>query len=65
MIHLAHGATLWTKGRRRTLQMMGNYGRKRVENELAWHHEVPKLLAVHEALWSGEVISSPVRRVET
>jgi len=45
--------------------MMGNYGRKRVENELAWHHEVPKLLAVHEALWSGEVISSLVRRVET
>ena len=30
---------------------MGHYGRARVENELAWHHEAPYLLAAYEALW--------------
>ena len=37
---------------------MGNYGRQRVENELAWSHEAPKLLAAYEALWRGEATSS-------
>jgi glycosyltransferase involved in cell wall biosynthesis len=29
---------------------MGEFGRARVENELAWRHEVPKLLAAYEAV---------------
>ena len=37
---------------------MGSYGRERVENELAWSHEAPKLLAAYEALWRGEATSS-------
>jgi glycosyltransferase involved in cell wall biosynthesis len=32
-------------------QRMGESGRKRVLNELAWDHEVPKLLAAYSALW--------------
>jgi glycosyltransferase involved in cell wall biosynthesis len=44
---------------------MGEFGRRRVENELAWNHEAPKLVAAYEALWRGEVISSAERRVET
>jgi glycosyltransferase involved in cell wall biosynthesis len=30
---------------------MGAFGRRRVENELEWRYEVPKLLAAYEALW--------------
>jgi glycosyltransferase involved in cell wall biosynthesis len=30
---------------------MGAYGRRRVENELEWRYEVPKLLAAYESLW--------------
>ena len=30
---------------------MGAYGRRRVENELEWRFEVPKLLAAYESLW--------------
>jgi len=44
---------------------MGKYGRRRVENELAWNHEAPKLLAAYEALWSGAAISPVERSVET
>lgn len=29
---------------------MGQFGHRRVENELAWHHEVPNLLAAYQAL---------------
>ena len=43
---------------------MGSYGRQRVENELAWRHEAPKLLAAYEALWRDEAISSTGRSVE-
>jgi glycosyltransferase involved in cell wall biosynthesis len=32
---------------------MGAFGRARVENELEWRHEVPKLLAAYQALWSA------------
>jgi glycosyltransferase involved in cell wall biosynthesis len=32
---------------------MGAYGRKRVENELEWRYEVPKLLAAYDSLWRG------------
>jgi len=31
---------------------MGEYGRRRVVDELEWRHEVPKLLAAYEALWA-------------
>lgn len=32
---------------------MGAFGRRRVENELEWRYEVPKLLAAYETLWAG------------
>jgi glycosyltransferase involved in cell wall biosynthesis len=31
---------------------MGEFGRKRVLEDLEWRHEVPKLLAAYEALWA-------------
>lgn len=31
---------------------MGEYGRRRVENDLQWDHEAPKLLAAYETLFS-------------
>jgi len=31
---------------------MGSFGRQRVENELEWKHEEPKLLAAYEALFA-------------
>jgi glycosyltransferase involved in cell wall biosynthesis len=30
---------------------MGAYGRRRVEDQLEWRHEAPKLLAAYRALW--------------
>jgi glycosyltransferase involved in cell wall biosynthesis len=30
---------------------MGAFGRARVENELEWRYETPKLLAAYESLW--------------
>jgi glycosyltransferase involved in cell wall biosynthesis len=44
---------------------MGNYGRRRVENELEWRHEVPKLLAAYAALRTAPGVSPAVRRFET
>jgi hypothetical protein len=44
---------------------MGKYGRSRVENELAWTHEAPKLLAAYEALWGSNAISCSEPEVET
>jgi glycosyltransferase involved in cell wall biosynthesis len=44
---------------------MGKYGRRRVETELAWNHEAPKLIAAYEALWSGAALSPAERSVET
>jgi hypothetical protein len=32
---------------------MGRFGRHRVENELAWPHEAPKLLSAYERLFQG------------
>ena len=32
---------------------MGEYGRRRVVEELEWRHEVPNLLAAYEALWAA------------
>ena len=36
---------------------MGEFGRRRVESELEWCHEVPKLLAAYEALWHRARVS--------
>lgn len=44
-------------------QRMGAAGRLRVLNELAWHHEVPKLLAAYRTLWQGQEGNSPASRV--
>jgi glycosyltransferase involved in cell wall biosynthesis len=30
---------------------MGRFGRDRIDNELAWHHEAPKLLAAYDQLF--------------
>jgi glycosyltransferase involved in cell wall biosynthesis len=32
-------------------QEMGRYGRNRIQDELAWKYEEPKLLAAYDALW--------------
>ncbi|HEY1287962.1 MAG TPA: glycosyltransferase family 4 protein [Burkholderiales bacterium] len=32
---------------------MGAFGRRRVEHELEWRHEAPKLVAAYETLWSA------------
>ncbi len=32
-------------------EQMGRFGRQRVEEELSWPYEVPKLLAAYRALW--------------
>jgi len=44
---------------------MGKYGRRRVENELEWRHEAPKLLAAYAMLWKPVRVPSTVRRLET
>jgi len=44
---------------------MGAYGRKRVEDELEWRHEAPKLLAAYTALWSTTPLPSAARPFET
>src|SRR5687768_9083776 len=38
---------------------MGAFGRRRVENELEWRYEVPKLLAAYEALWPAAARAYP------
>jgi glycosyltransferase involved in cell wall biosynthesis len=35
---------------------MGEFGRRRVENELEWRYEVPKLLAAYGALWARPAV---------
>jgi len=43
---------------------MGEFGRRRVVDELEWRHEVPKLLAAYDALWvRGQGANSPKRQV--
>jgi glycosyltransferase involved in cell wall biosynthesis len=34
-------------------ERMGEIGRRRVEGELAWHHQVPRLLAAYERAFAG------------
>jgi hypothetical protein len=31
----------------------------RVENELEWRHEAPKLLSAYDSLWSGSTSERP------
>jgi len=44
---------------------MGEFGRRRVENELEWRYEAPKLLAAYEALWTAAAVSRAARGAET
>lgn len=37
---------------------MGELGRRRVEQELEWRHEAPKLLAAYDCLWTGTATGS-------
>lgn len=39
-------------------QRMGEFGRARVENELEWRYEAPKLLAAYAALWAAPMSSA-------
>jgi glycosyltransferase involved in cell wall biosynthesis len=38
---------------------MGAYGRRRVETELEWRHEAPKLLAAYDTLWGERYAERP------
>ena len=40
---------------------MGEYGRSRVEKELEWRYEVPKLLAAYRSLWPHAAETVPSR----
>jgi len=42
---------------------MGEFGRRRVENELEWRHEIPKLLAAYEALWAAPAAGPAARGI--
>jgi len=44
---------------------MGEFGRRRVEDELEWRHEAPKLLAAYEALWRSVEVSRAAQGAET
>ena len=44
---------------------MGLYGRRRVENELEWRYEVPKLLAAYESLRTRPTAVLPRRDTAT
>ena len=41
--------------------VMGAYARHRVDHELEWRHEAPKLLAAYRALWRGCDICTAAR----
>ena len=38
---------------------MGAFGRRRIEEQLEWRHEAPRLLAAYAVLWSGAVRRFP------
>lgn len=44
--------------------MMGAYGRHRIEHELEWRHEAPKLLAAYDTLF-GEPMTNALGRIGT
>jgi len=37
---------------------MGEFGRNRVQNELEWRYEAPKLLAAYDALWAAPMTAT-------
>ena len=39
-------------------ERMGRFGRSRVENELEWKFEVPKLLAAYDTAFNGPAVRS-------
>jgi glycosyltransferase involved in cell wall biosynthesis len=39
---------------------MGQYGRNRIENELEWKHEAPRLLQAYESLFNTRISTSPL-----
>jgi len=41
---------------------IGAFGRRRVENELEWRYEAPKLIAAYAALWQRDAPVTPGRR---
>jgi len=38
---------------------MGAFGRRRVQQELEWRYEAPKLLAAYAALWNPAARQQP------
>jgi len=42
---------------------MGAYGRRRVETQLEWSHQAPRLLAAYKALWHGSAREAPAGAV--
>jgi glycosyltransferase involved in cell wall biosynthesis len=42
---------------------MGEFGRRRIENELEWRHEFPKLIAAYEALWRAPDAATAARSI--
>jgi glycosyltransferase involved in cell wall biosynthesis len=36
---------------------MGEFGRRRIERDLEWRHEAPKLLAAYAALWETDQVA--------
>jgi glycosyltransferase involved in cell wall biosynthesis len=46
-------------------ERMGEFGRQRVERQLAWQYEVPKLLAAYEALFAPAAAAAPAQTQET
>jgi glycosyltransferase involved in cell wall biosynthesis len=39
-------------------EAMGSYGRWRIDNELEWRHEAPKLLRAYDALWQSQQVEA-------
>jgi hypothetical protein len=37
---------------------MGEYGRRRVLEQLEWRHEAPRLLAAYSALWPSQRLAT-------
>jgi glycosyltransferase involved in cell wall biosynthesis len=47
----------------RLRQQMGEAGRARVLNDLAWHHEIPRLLSAYETLWPRQEETAPAGEI--
>ena len=49
----------------RRREAMGRYGRARIERELEWRHQAPRLLAAYETLWQGAARGAAARGAQT